>query len=61
MKQAVGALTGVLTQALITTDAGMFSVREVFMRALTLAYVHALMAMVAKLRVSDCRERKSNQ
>ncbi len=59
MKQDIVARTGVLTQALITSGAGMFSIRELHIVALTLAYVHALIAMVAKLGVSDCRVEKT--
>ncbi len=55
MKQYIVARTGVLTQALITSDAGMFSKRKLLKEALTLTLVHALIAMVAKLGVSAHR------
>jgi hypothetical protein len=51
MKQDIVARTGAFTQALITSDAGMFSNRDVLMDALTLTFVHALIAMVTKLGV----------
>ncbi len=52
MKQDIVARTGILVQSLITRDAGMFSIREMLMEALTLTFVHALIAMVAELGVS---------
>ena len=51
MKQDIVARTGAFTQALITSDAGMFSNRELKSDCRALTLLHALIAMASEASV----------